>query len=142
LHSAQDNDMQNGNHTGQGQHRKQKRLDHRERLRDQEEPVSVRPVNDDAGERRKQEHRELADESGDAEHEGRAGEAVDQPAGSHAGDPRADDGDPLAAVVEAVVPGTERADDIPRFGHEYRYGNIGRVTTEARACFSCSILEG
>src|SRR5262249_14305042 len=82
---------------------------HRQRLRDDQQPVAIPSIDEDARKRRERHRRDLSAEPDDAEEEFRSGEAIDQPARGDAGDPGADERDALAAEEETVVAMSKRA---------------------------------
>ena len=121
LHDAQGDDPLEGDPAGQHQRGEGERLQHRDRLGDDQQAMAIPAVHDDAGERTENERRKLAREADDAKEEGRAGQAVDEPVGRGRGDPRADERYDLAAEEEPVVAVGERAqherDGGRPFGH-------------------------
>ena len=88
---------------GQRQAGERQRLQHRQDLRHEEDPVAIPAIDEHAGERRDEQRRNLTAESNDAEEQFGAGQAIDQPARRDAGDPRADERDALATEEEAVI---------------------------------------
>ena len=96
---------------GQRQHGQRQRLQHREHLGDDQHPVPVPAVHEDAGDGREEQRRDLAAEPHDAEQQRRAGQPVDEPARRDAGDPGADEREALPGEEQPVVPVPERAED-------------------------------
>ena len=80
-----------------------RRLDHGQGLGHQHDVHAVPAVGQDAGQRRHEKDGHLGEKSHQPEVEGRAGQAVDQPAHGHLLHPGAGQRDALAAEIEAVV---------------------------------------
>ena len=80
-------------------------------LRDDEHAVPIPAIDVDAGDRRQEERRDLAEEADEPEQERRIGEAVDEPARGNARDPRADERHALAGEEEPVVTTAKRAEE-------------------------------
>jgi hypothetical protein len=82
---------------------KRERLHRGQDLRDHEDAMAVPAVGEHARERGQDEQRNLTRESGDAEEELGAGQAIDEPARGDARDPRADQRNALPGKEETVV---------------------------------------
>jgi len=66
-------------------------LQHRDRLGDDQQAVAIPAIDGDAGKRAEEKRWKLAGKADDAEEEGGAGQAVDEPVRRGRGDPRADE---------------------------------------------------
>jgi len=98
-----------GDRPRKGQRGKRDRLEHRQYLGHHENPVPIPPVDEHSGERSKQKCGNLAKESYDAEQKYRVREAIDEPAGGDARDPRTNERYGLTTEEEPVVPVLEGA---------------------------------
>ena len=85
----------------QSSHRQ--RLHHRQDLGDHQDAMAVPAIQPDAGDRRHEERRDLAQEAGESQEKRGIGELVDDPAGGKPGHPRADERNALAGEKQAVV---------------------------------------
>ena len=89
LDHVQHDDRFDGDAAAERQRREDERLQHRDRLRDHEQPAAVPAIDEDAGERAEKKRRKLPREPDDPEQQRRSGQPIDQPAGRGRRDPRA-----------------------------------------------------
>jgi hypothetical protein len=87
----------------EGERGEREGLQHRERLRDEQNIATIQPVYPDSRERREKKCGNLSREADDSEQEGRAGEAIDKPAGGQARHPCAHQGNGLSGEVQAEI---------------------------------------
>ena len=106
----QRDDLPDVDDAGERQDREGRRLDRRQDLARQDDPIAVPPVGQDARQRGHEERRNLPHEADDAKQHRRAREVVDEPRQGQALHPRADQRDALAEEEEAEVPVAQRTD--------------------------------
>ncbi len=122
LKQAQCDDLHDVNPVWQRQRRQGKRLDHRQDLGNDDHPASIDPVHQDTGKRRDAKHRDLPDETGNAEHPGFVGEGIDEPDGRDLSKECANQRYKLAGEEEAIVAVAQRPQkqlNSRRFGRSF-----------------------
>ncbi len=103
LAHAEHDDRLHRNPPADRQHRQDERLHHRARLRDDEQPMAVPPIDVEAGHRPEHERGKAPGEPDDAEQHGRPRQPVDEPARRRRRDPGADERQDLPGEEQPIV---------------------------------------
>ena len=127
LGDAEQGDLPDVDASAEGEHGEGEGLQHGEVLGPDQGAVPVPAIDPDPGKGAEEKGRDLSEEGDEAEHPGRAGEAVDQPAGGDAGHPGADEREALAAEEEAVVAASEGAQEESPAGGGLCRGRHGQL---------------
>ena len=139
LQSAKPDDFVNGDAVAQGECGEREGLQHRERLRDEQNIAAIQAVHPDSGEGREKKCGDLSREADDAQQERRAGEAIDEPAGREARHPRAHQRNALSTEVQAKISVAQRAPGVGNAG-QFAWRTIGGRGLDAHRilfCHSC-----